>query len=126
MNFKIENKEKHLLIKVSVEKFDSTISPELKAIFVEESAKGVKNYIIDLNDVKYCDSSGLSALLVGNRLSSQVSGIFVLACLQPNVAKLIEISQLTSVLNLAPTYNEALDLLFMEELERSLGKEDFE
>lgn len=126
MNFKIESKEKHLSVNVLAEKLDTSIAPELKSIFVEEAAKGTKNIILDLSAVKYCDSSGLSAILVGNRLVGQNDGIFVVSSLQPNVEKLIEISQLTSVLNLAPTYNEGLDLMFMEELEKSLGKEESE
>ena len=46
----------------------------------------------------YCDSSGLSAILLGNRLCKDAGGKFIIASLKPNVQKLIEISQLNSVL----------------------------
>ena len=71
-------------------------------------------------DTRYCDSSGLSAILVANRLCKNANGSFVLSGLQRSVAKLISISQLDTILNIVPTIDEAHDLLAMEEVERGL------
>ena len=76
--------------------------------------------------MKYCDSSGLSALLIGNRVCKEANGSFIISTVQPTVMKLITISQLESILNITPTLPEAIDFLFMEELERGLGEEDME
>ena len=83
-------------------------------------AEGSRNIILDLSDVKYTDSSGLSALLVGNRIVQEEGGIFVLACLSEHTMKLIRISQLDSVLNILPTVEEAIDTVFMHEIEKDL------
>jgi len=40
--------------------------------------------------------------------------------LQDSVSKLISISQLDSVLKITPTLNEAVDLVYMDEVERDI------
>jgi len=47
-------------------------------------------------------------------------GIFVLASLSDHTTKLIKISQLDSVLNIVPTVEEAVDAVFMHEIEKDL------
>lgn len=120
MNFEIENKEKVVVVKTKVEKLDSLVAPELKSEFVMISKSGGKNLVLDMSDTRYCDSSGLSAVLVANRLCRDANGTFVLCGLQPAVNKLITISQLDSVLKITPTSNEAVDLVYMEEVERNV------
>ena len=83
----------------------------------------VRNVIIDLSRTRYCDSSGLSALLVANRLCKSVNGTLVVCGLQEPVQKLIQISQLESVLSITPTASEAVDLLYMEEIEKDVNKD---
>jgi hypothetical protein len=39
------------------------------------------------------------------------------------VQKLVQISQLESVLSITPTLSEAVDLLFMEEIEKDVKKD---
>ncbi len=118
--------DNYSLVTVSTEKLDSILSPELKAEFVLINKNGDKNILLDLTSVKYCDSSGLSALLIGNRVCSEANGSFIVCGIQPMVEKLLKISQLDSILTITPTLPEAIDFLFMEELERDLGSEDFD
>jgi anti-sigma B factor antagonist len=120
MNFSIETKDKYTLVTVVAEKLGGVISPELKAKFVELNGQGVKNIVLNMSKARYCDSSGLSAILVGNRLCKNSHGSFVMCELTDMVTKLVTISQLHSVLNIAPTEQEAVDLLLMEEVGRDL------
>ncbi len=121
MKYSIDKKEKYSVIKVDEEKLDSTKAPDFKSRFVTLQAEGVKNLIVDLSPVKYIDSSGLSALLVGNRLFSESGGSFVLAGVNDHVMKLVSISQLDKVLDILPTIEEAVDTVFMNELNNDLG-----
>lgn len=123
MNFTIEKEEKHALVTSKVEKLDSQTAPDLKSELVLLAKTGFRNIAVDLSSTRYCDSSGLSALLTGNRICKESDGVFVLAGVQPAVQKLISISQLTSVLNIVPTANEAVDWIMMEEIDRELGEE---
>ncbi|TXB65809.1 STAS domain-containing protein [Vicingus serpentipes] len=126
MSFSTKKYDNYTLIVFSTDKLDAVVSPDLKAELVLINKGGEKNILIDLTSVKYCDSSGLSALLIGNRLCKEASGSFILSCLQASVQKLIVISQLDSVLTITPTLPEAIDLLFMEEIERDLDLGDLD
>jgi len=123
MNFEIVQEEKYVLIKSKVEKLDTNFAPELKSLLVFHNKEGHKNIVIDLGETRYCDSSGLSSILVANRLCRGSEGTFVLSSLQEPVMKLITISQLHTVLNITPTISEAHDLIMMEEVERDLNKD---
>jgi anti-anti-sigma factor len=120
MNFSVENEEKYALITSQVEKLHSLTAPDLKSELLYAAKSGGKSIIVDLGKTRYCDSSGLSALLTGSRLCKENGTSFVICCLQPSVEKLVEISQLHSVLNITPTKNEAIDFVMMEEIEREL------
>ena len=124
MNFEIEKKDGYAIVKVKVEKLDSQISPTLKSELVVLNSDEFSNIIIDLSDSRYCDSSGLSAILVANRLCKNSGGTFVLCGLQRSVSKLISISQLDTILNITPTLDESVDFLALESVEKDLGKEE--
>ena len=123
MKYSIDKQEKYTLLKLEEEKLDSTISPELKSEMVTIQAGGASNLILNLAVTKYADSSGLSALLTGNRAYSEGGGTFVISSVTPFVEKLLKISQLDGVLNVLPTDEEAVDLVFMNDLENDLKDE---
>ena len=123
MNFTIEDKGRYTLVTSNVDKLDTTCAPELKSELVYLNKTNVRNVIIDLSATRYCDSSGLSALLVANRLCKSVNGTLVVCGLQEPVKKLVQISQLESVLSITPTVAEAVDLLYMEEIEKDVNKQ---
>lgn len=120
MNINVTDDKKYTLVTIEAEKLGGVISPELKAKFVELNGNGVKNIVLDMGNARYCDSSGLSAILVGNRLCKNAHGTFVLCNLTDMVKKLVSISQLDAVLNIVPTKQEAIDYVMMEEVGRDL------
>jgi anti-anti-sigma factor len=124
MNFEIEKKDNYAIVRVKAEKLDSQISPSLKSELVVLNADEFSNIVIDLTETRYCDSSGLSAILVANRLCKNSAGTFVLCGLQRSVSKLISISQLDTILNITPTLAEAVDFLAMEQIEKGLNTEE--
>ena len=117
MNFKLDKYEKYSIASLGDEKVDSTIAPELKSEFMNLAQDGVASVIVDLGAVKYVDSSGLSALLVGNRTFSE-SGVFVLYNITDHVMKLISISQLDKVMTIVSTQEEAADAVLMAEIQK--------
>ena len=123
MSFKTDKQDNYTLIKFSTDKLDAIVAPDLKSELVLVSKQGAKNILIDLESVKYCDSSGLSALLIGHRLCSESKGSFILCSIQPAVEKLITLSQLDSILNVKASPKEAIDSAFIDEIERNLGAE---
>jgi len=126
MSFKIHSEDQYVIVSTNSEKLHSLNAPDLKSELVVLIKGGARNIIVDLSETRYCDSSGLSALLTGNRLCAEAGGSFVLCELQPAVQKLVSISQLTGVLNIVPTRDEAVDMVMMEEIERDLDSESAE
>jgi anti-sigma B factor antagonist len=123
MKFTVDKHEKYVLIKLNESKLNSLISPQLKSELILMNTDGQRNIILDLSMVKFADSSGLSSLLVGHRICKNAEGSFILTGLSDSVARLISISQLESVLSIVGTPEEAIDLIFMEEIEKELKKE---
>lgn len=124
MKYSLDKSEKYSILKIGQEKLDTSSAPDYKSEFVKLQAEGNTNIIVDLSDVKYVDSSGLSALLVGNRCFSDAGGIFVLVGLNDHVMKLIKISQLDKVLNILPTKEEGIDAVFLHEIESGMQDEE--
>lgn len=120
MSFKIQKKEKFTLIKTGVEKLDTAVAPTLKSELVILNTDGVKNIIIDLSSTRYCDSSGLSAILVANRLCKNAGGSLIITGLQEPVKNLISISQLDSILTIADNLDDSIEML----KEKTNGEEE--
>lgn len=111
MAFEIQNKEKYTLVKVVSDRLDTNNAPELKSKLVVVNNEGEKNIVMDLSNCGYCDSSGLRAVLVANRLCEDAIGTFILCGLQPDVENLVKISMLHTVLLITKTEQEAVELL---------------
>lgn len=109
MNFPSQTHGQSVLVESNVEKLDSTNAPELKSVFTFINKNGVNKIVLDLSQTKYCDSSGLSAILIANRLCKDTNGEFVLSGLQSSVRKMIEIAQLDKVLVIVENKEAALD-----------------
>ena len=111
MEVKIEKKENFTHVEVMFEKLDTHVAPGLKSELVIVAGKGEKNMVLDISKCQYCDSSGLSAILVANRLCKNADGAFVLTGLSPAVERLVKISQLDTVLKIAGTPEEAASIM---------------
>ena len=120
--FVVERSERYSLIRIHSEKLDTMVAPALKSELVVLNADGVKNLIIDLSETRYCDSSGLSAILVANRLCKNANGVLVVTGLQESVKKLISISQLESILKITADITSAIDRLIAEDVESGSGE----
>jgi anti-sigma B factor antagonist len=123
MKFTVDKHDKYVLIKLNETKLNSLMSPHLKSELILMNTEGQRNVILDLSSVRYSDSSGLSSLLVGHRLCKNAEGVFILTGINDNISRLLIISQLENVLTIVPSVEEAVDLIFMEEIEKELKKE---
>lgn len=107
MNLVIKKELNYSYIQVTNQRLDSFISPELKAELVMLVNKGENKIILDLKDCIYSDSSGLSSILVGNRLCEETQGTFVICNLSEGVEKLVRLAMLDTILNIAADPEEA-------------------
>ncbi len=122
MKYTVDKKESYTVFTLQEPKLNSLVSPELKTELILMGNEGVSNIILDLSNVEFVDSSGLSAILVGHRICSNHNGILAICHLAENVERLIKISQLDNVLYITPTVQEAKDYTMMHELEREMSE----
>ncbi len=120
MRFEKSVEDRYTSIQLLEEKLDSQISPSLKSEFIMLNTNGVRNILLNMKQVKYVDSSGLSAILIANRLCSNSGGMLAISNLNEHVKKLIKISQLESVLNVLPTEDEARETIYMSDIEKEI------
>ncbi len=123
MKFTLDKTERYTIFRLHEDNLNSILAPDLKSEFVFFSNEGVRNLILDLSDVKYVDSSGLSAILTANRLWKDYGCFVLTGANHPAVKKLIEISRLESILTIIPSNEEAIDYVFMEDIEKELTAE---
>lgn len=109
MNFEIKKENGITVFKLNEKRFDTSISGLLKGEFtLLIKVEGVEKLILDLSEVESCDSSGLSAILVANRIITSSGGSMRLASPSEKVLTLIKITQLDRVLTVCSSVDEAL------------------
>ena len=111
MDFEITRLVDYTIVKVLKDRLDTNNAADLKSELVVINSKGEKNIILDVSSCDYCDSSGLSAILVANRLCEDSIGTFILTGLQPDVEQIIRISMLHTVLIITKTVADAVNIL---------------
>ncbi len=121
MKYTVDKQDKFTVFKLEEENLNAIIAPDLKSEFVILKNEGIPHLIFDLSEVKFVDSSGLSAILTANRLWKDEGSFILAGNLSKSVKNLIEISRLDTILTIIPTVEEAIDYVFMEEIEKELN-----
>jgi len=109
VNFELKKIDDIAIFKLNEKRFDAPIAGIVKGEFTillhtEEWTK----FIVDLSEVDYCDSSGLSAILLAFRILQSNGGQIRIANPSKNVRTLIEISQLDRVLPIMDSVEDAI------------------
>ena len=94
MQFETKKNGAATILRIRQRKLDASISPELKGEFLVLCKPQLKELVIDLTDVDFCDSSGLSALLIAERKMREHGGTVKLVGVHKKVLTLIKISHL--------------------------------
>jgi anti-sigma B factor antagonist len=81
---------------------DALTAPELADAFATLMRDGHSHIVADLRGLEYTSSAGLRVLLGGAKAARQQSGDLRLAGVQPNVAKVLELSGLNSIIKSFP------------------------
>ena len=89
----------------------ATTAPEFSERLNDAIASGKTGVVLDLTGVEFIDSTGLSVLLNGLRRVTRARGTMVLACANPTVLRLFEITKLDSTFEILPTCEEAIERL---------------
>jgi anti-sigma B factor antagonist len=97
MKFDVTHNGASTTLKLKEKKLDSSIASELKGEFLLLCKPKVESLVIDLADVEFCDSNGLSALLIADRKMKEHGGAVVLRHVHKKVMSLLKISMLDRI-----------------------------
>ena len=100
MNFETHKNGASITLKLKEKKLDSTVSPELKGEFLILCKPKLESLVVDLADVDFCDSSGLSALLIADRKMKEHGGKVKLINVHKKVSSILKISMLDRVFDI--------------------------
>jgi anti-anti-sigma factor len=98
----------HAVAAVRGRVFHDTIAPLARVL---EPLLGADRprVVLDLSGVDICDSSGLNLLVASHHAAARRNGWLRLAGLRPMVRRVVEITNLTRVLAIYDTVDEAID-----------------
>jgi anti-anti-sigma factor len=98
------------------ERLDASNCADFKGELLVICRSGIEVLFIDLSEVNFCDSTGLSAMLLAHREMKVSGGAAIFIGLSEQVKALVELSRLDRVLYLYDTREEAMaDLQATEE-----------
>jgi anti-sigma B factor antagonist len=84
-------------------------APEFSRLLTESVAAGRTRMVLDLTDVEFIDSTGLSVLLNALRRVTRAGGRMALVCTNPTVLRLFEITKLDSTFAIHAAMRPALE-----------------
>lgn len=97
MQLQIDERGEVVLITVREARLDAHNSGELKSQMLSLFEQGKNNLLVDLQEVRFVDSSGLGALVSGFKNASARNGSLKLCGLQPQVKSMFELTRLHRV-----------------------------
>ena len=104
MNFKVEKKERYSVVTATTDRLDAHTTAELKSELVLLAGESIKNMILDLSSCNYCDTSGLSAILIAHRLCKD--GKLILVSTSSSVESMLSIQRFDPPVNVVATLEE--------------------
>lgn len=107
MKLKLEKIDENNVLQVQEERIDAHNSSELKESILQFLEQGENRLFVQLNMVRFIDSSGLGALLSGYKNAASRSGKLVLCSVQPQVLAMFELTRLNRVFEIYSDLNEA-------------------
>lgn len=87
---------------------DIATSPTVRAALTSASEKGDHKLIVDLTKVDFLDSTGLGALIGGQRRAKEFDGEVRLVAKEGQILRLLRITGLLKVFSVYPTLEDAL------------------
>ncbi|NOZ62349.1 MAG: anti-sigma factor antagonist [Calditrichaeota bacterium] len=106
MEYKVEQREKFTLVKLSGE-IDVSVAPQLRSLLQDLIGGGQENILVDLADVPFIDSSGLGIFVVAFKMAKAKSGDVKFVGAKPEVLKVIQLTRLDKHFQLFETLDEA-------------------
>ena len=120
MEFTTEKTERYALLRLSETNFANTVPTDFEGTCRGLFREGFSRLIVDLATVQTIDEAGLMAIRKINRQCSNELGLLVLVTKNDELTDFLENARIID-LTMLPTVEEAIDAVFMNELENDFG-----
>jgi anti-anti-sigma factor len=111
MKFSVEQDDELVIFTIKEATLDAQNAPEVKSELLILCQPNVRALVIDLTPVLFCDSQGLSALLLAHRQLRETEGFVILVGVNETVRNLLRISQIEYLFEFFDTVQDAVAFL---------------
>lgn len=123
MNYTIQKNEQYALIRLNEAAFEGDSATDFETLSRSLFREGYSNIIVDMAPVQSVDMTGVTAIRKINRQCTNEVGLLVLVTKNDELIEFLD-SAGGSDLTILPTVEEAIDAVFMNELENDFRSED--
>lgn len=123
MNYTIEKNEQYALIRLSENAFVADVAADFETLSRSLFREGYSNIIVDMAGTQSVDSAGVTTIRKINRQCTNEVGLFVLVTKDDDLIEFLDSANISD-LTILPTVEEAVDAVFMNELENDFRSED--
>ncbi|MFN2429374.1 MAG: STAS domain-containing protein [Cryomorphaceae bacterium] len=110
-SYKIEKKGNHVILEMIGRLVDKVEAIDISVEIEEELEGGTTQFIIDLTDLEYMNSTGLNILINLMNKTRNEGGEAVIVGAKPRIKSLFAVTKLNSVFTMKDTREEAGDHL---------------
>jgi anti-anti-sigma regulatory factor len=118
MNYTIEKNDQYSLIHTDLVKFNQENCHKLREKVQHEVASSSKYVIVNITEVKECNADGVRELIQLGIDLQKNDGMLIITHADDHFTRLFEKADITFI----PTDVEAIDFVFMDQLEKQLVK----
>ncbi len=123
MNYTIEKNEQYALIRLAESQFGEDVSTTFDTLSRGLFREGYSNIIIDIEPVQTVDQVGLMTIRKINRQCTNEVGLLILVTKNDELITFLDKANISD-LTIMPTVEEAIDAVFMNELENDFRSEE--
>ena len=120
MEFSIERTERYALLRAGEGRFDGTAPAAFETTARSLFREGFSRLIVDLGPIKAIDDAGVMAIRKINRQCSNELGLLVMVTKDRDRTDFLYETNIVD-LTILPTVEEAIDAVFINELENDFG-----
>ncbi|GAB3786464.1 hypothetical protein GCM10028818_49910 [Spirosoma horti] len=123
MNYTIEKNEQFALIRLAESQFGEEVSTPFETLSRSLFREGYSNIIVDVAAVQTVDQAGLTTIRRINRQCINEVGLLILVTKNEDLISVLDSANISD-LTILPTVEEAVDAVFMNELENDFRSEE--
>jgi hypothetical protein len=123
MNFKIEKNEQYALIELNETALTQDNYADFENIIRQLFRAGYGNVIVNFDEIVELDGHGVSVIRKGNKICLNELGLFIIVTKNDEIIDQLDRAKIED-LTIMPTVQEAIDAVFLNELENDFQSED--